>query len=142
MNTDHDDFIKDWMQQGTMIEDNRITLERIPLQVEQMVSNTLMENALYGVQGVKIERVTGIMSDRFAYQLRAYVLGERQEEFTIEYPADWWQAFKERWFPESCKRRWPVEYKRYEFKRFNIYPKMKYQVPDDMGAAIGLMLWN
>ncbi len=28
---------------------------------------------------------------------------------SFEYPADWWQAFKARWFPRWAKRRWPVK---------------------------------
>ena len=31
----------------------------------------------------------------------------------LSFPADWWQALKERWFPGWMKARWPVEYKRY-----------------------------
>jgi len=26
----------------------------------------------------------------------------------VEYPKDWWQAFKDRWFPLWAKKRWPV----------------------------------
>ncbi len=32
-----------------------------------------------------------------------------KEECIAEYPADWWQAFKERFFPAWAKRRWPVK---------------------------------
>lgn len=31
-----------------------------------------------------------------------------QEEDLCRYPADWWQALKERWFPEWLKRKTPV----------------------------------
>lgn len=27
-----------------------------------------------------------------------------------KYPCDWWQAFKHRWSPGWCKRRWPVKW--------------------------------
>lgn len=29
----------------------------------------------------------------------------------VEYPADWWEAFKDRWFPSWLKRRYPVKMK-------------------------------
>jgi len=28
---------------------------------------------------------------------------------SFSYPADWWQALKERWFPRWAKRHWPVQ---------------------------------
>ncbi len=28
----------------------------------------------------------------------------------LRYPADWWQAFKDRWFPEWALKRWPIEW--------------------------------
>lgn len=31
-----------------------------------------------------------------------------QEDLEAEFPADWWQAFKARWFPDILKRRFPV----------------------------------
>ena len=33
-----------------------------------------------------------------------------QEEELHEYPEDWWQAIKERWFPKWLLRRYPVKY--------------------------------
>lgn len=35
-----------------------------------------------------------------------------QEEACVDYPADWWQAIKERWFPTWLRRRSPVRFKR------------------------------
>lgn len=47
------------------------------------------------------------------YQLRVYVLGEKIKSYNkrIDYPADWWEAFKERWMPRWFKRKYPVQYK-------------------------------
>ena len=38
-----------------------------------------------------------------------HVWGEKLETIDIEYPADWWHALKERWFPLWAKKRWPVK---------------------------------
>lgn len=32
----------------------------------------------------------------------------------VSFPADWWQAVKERWAPVWWKKRWPVRMKKYE----------------------------
>jgi hypothetical protein len=46
------------------------------------------------------------------------------DEFTVEYPADWWQAFKDRWFPEWAKKRWPVEKRVTVITAREMLPKM------------------
>lgn len=40
------------------------------------------------------------------------LLGGCVENVDIErrWPSDWWQAFKERWFPKWWLKRWPVNY--------------------------------
>ena len=42
---------------------------------------------------------------------------------TIEYPEDWWQAFKDRWFPDWALRRWPVRYKEHRIKAEALFPE-------------------
>lgn len=34
-----------------------------------------------------------------------------------KWPADWWQAFKERWFPRWLKRWFPVQWKRLDIEK-------------------------
>jgi hypothetical protein len=45
-------------------------------------------------------------------EIDTYVLGMPLERIEVhrKYPRDWWQAFKERWFPAWAIRRWPVAY--------------------------------
>lgn len=52
--------------------------------------------------------------ERLVFRLTAMLLnGPKKERIDIEerYPADWWQAVKERWFPAWAIKRWPVNYK-------------------------------
>jgi hypothetical protein len=39
------------------------------------------------------------------------VVTELADEVKVHYPEDWWQALKERWFPEWALVRWPVRYR-------------------------------
>lgn len=57
---------------------------------------------------------------RLLLELTAHIASERLEE--ISYPSDWWQAFKERWFPKWAKAKWPVETTRYEARA--LYPRI------------------
>lgn len=51
-------------------------------------------------------------------------VAQKLQEYPVSYPADWWQAFKERWFPAWVKRRWPVKYTRYTIKAWEVYPRV------------------
>lgn len=50
---------------------------------------------------------------------------------TIRYPADWWQAFKERWFPVWLLRLTPIRYTAHEINASVIYPSLKINVPPE-----------
>lgn len=39
------------------------------------------------------------MADEMAIRITAYITSQKLEEVAAKWPADWWQAFKERWFP-------------------------------------------
>ena len=50
--------------------------------------------------------------------LETYIHGMEDQKIYIhrQWPKDWWQAFKERWFAAWMKRRWPVEYKQIDIE--------------------------
>jgi hypothetical protein len=52
------------------------------------------------VRQVLEARVTGYLARRVL------------ERVEVKWPADWWQALRERWFPSWWLRRWPVRYER------------------------------
>ena len=50
------------------------------------------------------------------------VPGEKLADIECRWPADWRQAFKERWFPAWAKRRWPVRWERRHLEAQALYP--------------------
>jgi hypothetical protein len=60
------------------------------------------------------EVVVEQVARRLVFHLKAAALGKNIENVDIEekWPQDWWQAFRERWFPAWWLNRWPVKYKR------------------------------
>ncbi len=59
--------------------------------------------------------------DRMVLQINTMVAGERVQE--IRYPADWWQALRERWFPGFWLKRFPVRY--HEWHVDLLYPMIQ-----------------
>lgn len=54
-------------------------------------------------------------------QITTMIAGERIKE--ISYPLDWWQAFKERWYPAFLLKKFPVTYHRWKIDF--LYPEME-----------------
>ena len=57
-------------------------------------------------------------------RLRKYVWSERLADETVRWPATWWDAFKDRWFPRWALRRWPVRWKHADFTIYRGYPDL------------------
>lgn len=88
---------------------------------------------------------TGRELERAIYRFTAYAWAERiqheeqlvHHEFHVDMPVDWWQHFKERWFPRWAIRRWPVRTKRHteiaetkvKFECHALLPGFRYQPP-------------
>jgi len=41
---------------------------------------------------------------------------KKEKTDIVEFPADWWQSFKERWFPKWAIKRYPVIYTKIKIK--------------------------
>ncbi len=85
--------------------------------LEQSAEVTLREN--YQLQEMMIE-------------IRAHVLAMPYEKVSVhrKWPKDWWDAFKDRWFPKWALRRWPVRYSRIDIEQ-TIYAGVCPHIADD-----------
>ena len=79
---------------------NEVSLERIRLGVIRTLSREM------AVQ-LDAEVIERRIHDEIVYLFRAEILGQNSKT-EVRYPADWWQAFKARWFPRWAQRRCPV----------------------------------
>lgn len=62
------------------------------------------------------------------FRLRAEVYGRDLEETIVEYPATWWDAFKQRWFPG-----WKFNLTRVVIVYRELYPQFK---PEGLGRRV------
>lgn len=68
--------------------------------------------------------------------IQARILAETVDEKKVVYPADWWEAFKDRWFPAWLKNRYPVKNKVVVYKTKLAYPQSKVKCPDHITAGV------
>lgn len=75
-----------------------------------------------------------MMTRSYQQIIRVMGLGTKPEHIKVyrQWPADWWQAFKERWFPNWVLRRWPVRYETIDIDR-TIYTRFcpHVKIPDN-----------
>ncbi len=102
------------------------TLEKITLAVQIPISMGLAKD-------FAIEPQVHIFMDELlnglVIQVRQGILSQQIENIVVMYPADWWQAVKERFAPEWFLERWPVEYNKTVVDVRAVYPKMA--LPDE-----------
>jgi hypothetical protein len=60
--------------------------------------------------------------DRIILRLEAEILGKTTKEISVSYPADWWEAVKERFAPLWIKRKYPIKYKTIKLTAKECYP--------------------
>jgi len=99
------------------------TLELIKVAVTQAVDEKLI--------CANVDWLPDHMAGRFIMQVDGFLLGERMPEKTIRHPADWWQAFKARWFPAWALRRWPAIESVHHIRFSVIYPDFRPPIPLD-----------
>jgi hypothetical protein len=98
---------------------DQVTLDRQLLAVMQRLDMRRLYPGLG--DSVRVEAITEQAIGAAAIHLTAYVAEKRMERTTEEtkeitriiatVPADWWQAFRERWLPKSWLKRHPVQYR-------------------------------
>lgn len=57
-------------------------------------------------------------------EFRQHVAGQVLFDREVRYPADWWQAFKGRWFPRWLLRRFPVRETVVRMEAKALYPQI------------------
>ena len=112
-----------------MVTMDRITLGKIQLGIQQMVSPALMDDMLY-------ESVEDIVTRSFIKQLTFYLWGNKVNEEEYDdvisvYPATMWEELKEDFAPRWFLRRFPVRYSKdivhHTSRHYHVCPHLNYK---------------
>jgi hypothetical protein len=78
--------------------------------------------------GLEIKIAREIVNDKdhyIGYKIRGYVWSQDAgKKVEFKYPADWWEAVKERFAPAWFLKRYPVKYTHKEFQVKATYPEL------------------
>lgn len=75
------------------------------------------------MRGVRLESYLDDATWSLAIKMYKYLESEEVGEHCVTYPKDWWQHFKQRWFPVWLRRKYPVQYKSEKFEMGVLYPE-------------------
>ena len=83
---------------------------------------------------VNVDIVADAVAEAFKIDVMGFVWGEKVDrKLVFEYPATWWQMFKQQYFPEWLLKRVPVKMKRKYVDIYALYPDLKLEVSDKRG---------
>jgi hypothetical protein len=103
---------------------DEVTLQKLWIGAAQSVSEELL----------LLSPDIRVIQDELMRALRVYVKGyvwaDPPTQVTVSYPSDWWEAFKDRWFPKWYLNRWPARLTVKVLEGRHIYPKLKTEVPE------------
>ena len=96
----------------------QVSLEMERFETLRRITEQFVMNA------VELQSWKDYLKDDMVVAMTYHVFGQRLDEQTVEYPADWWQHFKQRWFPAWALRRWPVLNTVRTMKLMGFYPEL------------------
>ena len=98
------------------------TLEKFKVGITSRIDPLLLETHSY----------VDMFAEECYMRVMGYIWADPDEIkiYDNEFPEDWWQAFKERWFPQWLKKRYPVKYKLIVINARALYPSYKPIIPD------------
>lgn len=103
-----------------------LSIERIRLEARRFLCEQRIDINELGP--IKLRMIEEEIGRRFVVQLQQAVASRKYDVKTVRFPADWRQAFKERWFPKWALKRWPVKYQEVTMEANAYYPDI--QIPE------------
>ncbi len=110
------------------------TLKQVNLEKMQFAFIQEFSKYLFDLE-LKEDLWRGFAEDRFMVSLRGYVWGESMGIYSIQYPRDWWEAFKDRWFPFWLRRKLPIRYTIIRLDARLIYPNFRPALSNEMSIV-------
>jgi len=91
-------------------KDDAINMEKLTYGLQQVAVKKFVSD--YYIVNATLESWSDPIIQGLQLELKSYFLRSPHpaQKITIHAPADWWQHFKERWFPNWLEQKFPVRY--------------------------------
>lgn len=91
--------------------------EALEIITQLMIERRLLEQGYTNSQVIVYKAVNELV-----LRTHVYIHGQKATTLLVSFPKNWWEAFKERWFPKLLLKRSPVKYTEYSGDFWNLYP--------------------
>jgi hypothetical protein len=113
--------------------DLRIMIRGVPLKIFRYILLQEISDRALDLMGIPTEadifEQVNFMADDVVLRIKQKMLGTVLEDVHISYPATWWDAVKDQFFPQWMLRRWPAKYKHHDIIVRELYPRLS--LPDE-----------
>jgi len=99
--------------------EQNVDLEKIKIGIYHRVEGKLIDCR------VDVSEYEGFVCDAVDAKLTGFLWGERGEPLIIEYPENWIEGIKARWFPAWLKKRFPVRLVSHSITTRTLYPHFR-----------------
>ena len=91
-----------------------LSAEKIRIAIQTAIGNEVLLRGKIDVESFAKHELRATI-----VRLRSYVHAMPREKISVhkQWPADWWQAFRARWFPRWWLRKFPVKYERVDIEQ-------------------------
>ncbi len=88
------------------------TIQQVMVEKVHVTCQEVLSEELFIANHVDLQAACDHVAHVMVLRLQSSVLGKQHGKIDVErqWPADWWQAVRERWFPRWWLKRWPVRY--------------------------------
>ena len=109
-------------------ERESIILKKVKYAIGFSIEKEMIDDMMSADLELLIEKRCKALS----FSLRASLFSQHLGSVSVTYPADWWQHFKQRWFPRWLKKRCPVKETVVTHNINALYPKLKPRLEDEL----------
>lgn len=106
------------------------TLEQIKVKCQVIADKYLLDGT------AEVEQWVADMLEVLEVSVRGYLFGEDIKEIEVEYPADWWESFKDRWFPKWWLKKHPITKETVKLEAKLLYTEFKPLIPKEKHKII------
>ena len=110
------------MNDYTKISTEEVILEKIQFEVARILNRDFFDVKF-------VNHIMHELKNSMCVHLSASVMGKKIDTIKINYPLNWKESFKERWFPQWALKKWPVKRKYHEIDFHELYPDIKPSIP-------------
>lgn len=99
-------------------------IQRKFLDIVEFWASSKIDERLINPNNTTLDLRAAMEARGLIVELKAYTAVLYHPDLSVKYPENWWQAFKEQYFPKWALQKWPVKYTIKTFRAVEFHPEI------------------